>query len=172
MVVYTFVFYSFLGFLLEVVFARLTGQRKRDRKCLYLLPLCPVYGLGALAILALPGWVKAHGVWLVLLGGLTATAVEALVGLWDRQVLGVHFWDYTGLPGAWRGVICLPFFLAWGVLSWGLVRWVHPWAGAWLARLPLWAAPALALLVLGDGWHSALLLRRSGSTEVLKWYES
>ena len=44
-----FVIYSFLGFCIEVVFARLTDQKKRDRKCLYLLPLCPVYGLGAVA---------------------------------------------------------------------------------------------------------------------------
>ena len=43
-----FVLYSFLGFLVEVVFARITHNPKRDRKCLYFLPLCPVYGLGVL----------------------------------------------------------------------------------------------------------------------------
>ena len=45
-----FIWYSFLGFLLEVGYARWTGGR-RDRKCLLLLPLCPVYGLGACAVL-------------------------------------------------------------------------------------------------------------------------
>ena len=49
-----FVLYSFLGFLVEVVFARITHNPKRDRKCLYFLPLCPVYGLGVLLMLALP----------------------------------------------------------------------------------------------------------------------
>lgn len=170
MAVYYFVIYSFLGFLLEVVFAWVTGQPKRDRKCLYLLPLCPVYGLGALAVLSLPEGVR--GLWLVMLGGLVATAVEALVGLWDRHVLGVQFWDYTGLPGAWRGVVCLPFFLAWGVLSWALVTWLHPMVARWAALLPRWAVPAAALLVLGDLARSAVLLRRSGTTDVLKWYAS
>lgn len=170
MAVYYFVIYSFLGFLLEVVFARVTGQPKRDRKCLYLLPLCPVYGLGALAVLSLPEGVR--GLWLVMLGGLVATAVEALVGLWDRHVLGVQFWDYTGLPGAWHGVVCLPFFLAWGVLSWALVTWLHPIVARWTVLLPRWAAPAAALLVLGDLARSAVLLRRSGTTDVLKWYAS
>ena len=42
-----FYWYSFLGFLLEVAFARISGHPKRDRKCLLLLPLRPVYGLGA-----------------------------------------------------------------------------------------------------------------------------
>ena len=51
--VWYFVLYSFLGFLLEVGYARCTGGR-RDRKRTLLLPLCPVYGLGALAVLALP----------------------------------------------------------------------------------------------------------------------
>ena len=40
-----FLFYSFLGFLLEVGYAWWTGG-SLDRKCLLLLPLCPVYGLG------------------------------------------------------------------------------------------------------------------------------
>ena len=33
-----FYWYSFLGFLLEVAFARISGHPKRDRKCLLLLP--------------------------------------------------------------------------------------------------------------------------------------
>ena len=49
-----FIIYSFCGFLLEVAFARAIRHPKRDRKCLLLLPLCPVYGLGMLAVLALP----------------------------------------------------------------------------------------------------------------------
>ena len=37
-----FVLYSFVGFVLEVLFARATGNPKRDRKCHLFLPLCPV----------------------------------------------------------------------------------------------------------------------------------
>ena len=70
-----FLFYSFLGFLLEVGYAWWTGG-SLDRKCLLLLPLCPVYGLGACAVLLLPGAVLRSPVLLVVVGGLTATAVE------------------------------------------------------------------------------------------------
>lgn len=165
-----FVIYSFLGFLLEVVFARVTRQPKRDRKCFYLLPLCPVYGLGALAILALPGWVKADPFLLVLAGGAAATAVEYLVGLWDEKVLGVRFWNYEGVRGNVGGKVCLPFAAAWGVLSLGLVKLVHPWVALWVGAIPAWLTPAAAVLVAGDWAHSALLLRRAGTTDVLKWY--
>ena len=53
-----FFIYSFLGFLLEVVYVRIRGEAKRDRKCRLILPVCPVYGLGALAILLLPEVVR------------------------------------------------------------------------------------------------------------------
>lgn len=170
MAVWYFIVYSFLGFLLEVLFARVTGQEKRDRKCFYLLPLCPVYGFGALAILALPERVKENGILLALLGGCAAAAVEYLVGWWDQRVLGVRFWNYEGLPGAVGGKICLPFTAAWGILAVVLVRLVHPAVAGLSGAVPRWVIPAAAVLVAGDGVYSALLLRRTGTTDALKWY--
>ena len=70
-----FIIYSFAGFLLEVAFARAIRHPKRDRKCLLLLPLCPVYGLGACLILWLAPLVKSP-LWAALAGGLAATGAE------------------------------------------------------------------------------------------------
>ena len=54
-------------------FAAVSQSEEKRRRCLLLLPLCPVYGLGMLAALALPpmGWLGV-----TVLGGLAATAVE------------------------------------------------------------------------------------------------
>ena len=46
--------YSLLGFVGEVLYARLTHSAKPDRKCRLFLPLCPVYGIGATVIALLP----------------------------------------------------------------------------------------------------------------------
>ena len=46
--------YSFLGWILERAYAFLVQSGRQERRCLLLLPLCPVYGLGMLAVLALP----------------------------------------------------------------------------------------------------------------------
>ena len=67
------VFYSFLGFLLEVAYARAARLDKRDRKCFYFLPLCPVYGLGALLILALAPLLAGRPVLLALWSAAAAT---------------------------------------------------------------------------------------------------
>lgn len=164
-----FLSYSFFGFLLEVAFARLTGNPKRDRKCQYFLPLCPVYGLGALCILALPAAVR-NNLWLLFFaGGAAATAAEYVAALFYERVISVPFWDYSHLPANLGGRVCLLFSGFWGLLALGLVHGVHPWIAPVLAGVPapavlLWAAAALA-----DACYSARLLRAAGHTDCLRW---
>ena len=38
-----FLIYSFLGFLQEIILARLNHSSKPDSKCHLILPVCPVY---------------------------------------------------------------------------------------------------------------------------------
>lgn len=158
-----------MGFLLEVAFARVSGHPKRDRKCLILLPLCPVYGLGACLILLLAS-VADGPLWVALAGGLAATGAELVMGMFYRFVLGVDFWDYTGMPGSLNGLICPVFSACWTVLSLALVYAVHPPVAALAARIPAWLGPP-ALIVLGaDVLVSCAALRRTGTTDVLRWY--
>ena len=113
---WSFTLYSFLGFLLETAYSRAVGGRE-DRKTLWVLPLCPVYGLGACAILLLPESVRRQLPLLFLFGGLIATTVEYGMAVIYERGLGVSFWDYTGMPGNVQGRVCLPFSMAWGVLA-------------------------------------------------------
>lgn len=154
---------------MEVAFARATGGRP-DRKCLLVLPLCPVYGLGACGVLLLPGWVTARPVLLFLCGGLTATAAEYLMALFYEEGLGVSFWDYRGLPGSIQGRVCLPFSLAWGLLALPLVYWVHPALAPFLAAIPRPVGWLALTTAAADGLLSAWLLRRTGDRDCLKWY--
>lgn len=165
---WSFVVYSFAGFLLEVAYARLTGGRA-DRKGLLVLPLCPVYGAGACLILALTAPIRAHPPAVFALGALAATAAEYLAALWHEKALGVSFWDYEGLPGNIQGKVCLPFSLAWGALSLGLVYRVHPLLAPWLARIPGPVGWAALTTLLADGLFTAAALRATGDTASLRW---
>lgn len=166
---WNFTAYSFVGFLLEVAFAKATGGRP-NRKCLLVLPLCPVYGLGVCGILLLPNWVAARPLLLFLLGGVIATAAEYLVALYYETALGVSFWDYRGLPGNIQGRVCLPFSLAWGLLSLPLVYWLHPRLAALLELIPTPVSWLALLTVVTDSLLSAALLKRTGTTDSLSWY--
>lgn len=164
-----FIFYSFAGFLLEVAFARAIRHPKRDRKCLLLLPLCPVYGLGACLILRLAPLVKGP-LWVALAGGLAATGAELLMGAFYRFALGVEFWDYSGMPGSLDGLVCPVFSLCWTALSLVLVYAVHPLAAAFAALIPPWLGPPALILLAADALVSCAALRRTGTTEILRWY--
>lgn len=164
-----FIIYSFCGFLLEVAFARAIGHPKRDRKCFLLLPLCPVYGLGALLILWL-AQPRLGPLWVAVMGALAATAAELLMGLFYRFVIGVEFWDYAALPGNLAGLVCPQFAAAWAILALGLVYWVHPFIAGLAAAIPPQLGPPALILLGADALVSAVALRQTGTTEVLRWY--
>ena len=164
-----FMIYSFLGFLLEVVFARLVGAKKQDRKCFALLPLCPVYGCGALAILLVSQWTGGLG--LILWGGLAATGVEYLMGLFYEKAAGVAFWDYSHMRVHIRGRVCPLFSLFWGVLAALLVHRVHPAVAVLTVRIPPALAPSVMLVLAVDSMYTIALLRKTGDTDSLRWYQ-
>lgn len=165
-----FLLYSFWGFCLEVLFARAIRNPKRDRKCFYFLPLCPVYGLGALAILSLPAVISERPFLLFLAGGVAATGAEYVMGLFYEQVLGVQFWDYSHLPGNLGGKVCLLFSGIWGLLSLGLVYLVHPKMEQVASSIPQsWLIPAILFFVL-DASFTCLVLFRTRKTDSLRWY--
>ena len=152
-----FLGYSFLGWLLEKWFARRTGAANQNRKCLLGAPLCPVYGLGMTAVLALPEAWRA-GPWLVLSGAAVTTAVEYAVHWAYDALLGVRFWDYSGVRGNLHGRVCLPFTLAWGALTAAAVWLVQP-ALVWLAAgIPPAATLAALVLFAADAVCSARFL--------------
>ena len=167
---WSFIAYSFAGFLLETAFAWLTGGTA-GRKGLLVLPLCPGYGAGACLLLALTAPVRGEPPAVFLVGGLAATAAEYLAALYHEKALGVSFWDYSDLPGSLRGRVCLPFSLAWGTLSLGLVYWLHPLLAPWLARIPAPVGWLTLAALLTDGLFTAALLRTTGDTASLRWYE-
>ena len=82
----------------------------------------------------------------------------------------MSFWDYGDLPGSLHGRVCLPFSLAWGVLSLVMVYGIHPALSPLLIRIPRpvgWAAMA----ALGaDFFLSSALLRRCRDISCLRWY--
>lgn len=166
------ILYSFVGFLLEVAFARATGAHKQDRKCFLLLPLCPVYGLGAVAILLLPGSVQRNPILLFLGSALCASVVEYAMSLFYEKCWGVSFWNYSALRGNVRGRICLPFSLCWGVLGIALVYGVQPLLSPLVSLLPHFLLPPVVVLLLADFLASGALLRQTHSTDSLMWYRS
>jgi len=167
MIFWLFIFYSFGGYLLEKVFAAATAAPLQVRKCLLLLPLCPVYGLGMLAVLALPPALTDTTWKLGLFGALAVTVVEFAVHWLYEKLLGVHFWDYSPIKGDVAGRVCLPFSAIWGVLVVLAVQFVHPWAESLASAVPTWLTYTALLVLTADAVLSAQVLRRGGDVELM-----
>ena len=167
LVLWTFWIYSFFGYLLERGYAAATHAERQARKCFWLLPLCPVYGLGALAVLALPP-ALTDGFWsLALWGGLAATAVEYAVHLAYDRLLGVRFWDYSHVRGNLRGRVCLPFTLAWSLLAAAALPPVQAVLEPALAAIPPAVTYAALLVFTADAVISLRLLYLTGDPAAL-----
>lgn len=157
--------YSFLGWLVELAFAAAARSGDRRRRCLLFLPLCPVYGLGMLAVLALP---PASPLGLTVFGGLAATAVEYLYHWAGERFLNVRFWDYSRIPGNLRGRVCLPFTIAWGLLAGAAVRYAQPLAAALAAAVPPAATYAALMVFTADLVCSLYFLRVTGDLRAMR----
>ena len=160
--------YSFLGYLLEKAYAAATASPRQARKCFLLLPLCPVYGLGALAVLALPPGLTDSFWSLALWGALTATGVEYVVHLLYDRLLGVQFWDYSQVRWNIRGRVCLPFTLAWGLLTAAVLPLLQLLLVPVLSAVPPIITYLLLLVTTADAVVSAALLRQTGDPECLR----
>ena len=158
---FLWIFWSFslLGWVLERLFAAVTRSPRRRRRCLLLLPLCPVYGLGMAAVLALPPSLRS-GWPLYLWGGLTATSVEYIYHWWGETFLGVSFWDYTGVFGNFRGRVCLLLFPA--------VYLVTPPVLALADRVPVGVTWWLLLAFTADAVCSLRFLAVTHDLEALR----
>lgn len=162
------IFYSFLGYLVEKGFALVTRAPHRLRRCFVVLPLCPVYGIAMAAEIAL-GAERLPGAWeQLLLGGITATAVEYAVHWGYEKAFGVRFWDYSATKCDVNGRICLPFSVAWGALSVVAVRYVQPTLARLAAALGADALAAALFLITLDAIFTAKVLLTTHDIDALR----
>ncbi len=158
---WNFVLYSFFGYLLERLFAAAARAENQVRRCFWLLPLCPVYGLAVTAVLALPPSMQRYP-WLPVAGAVVTTAVEYAVHWLYQTWLGVQFWDYSSLRFQLKGRICLPFSIAWGILVSAAVVLIQPVMDDLIAAIPPEATLAAMLLLTADSLVTLRYLTQTG----------
>lgn len=163
-----FFVYSFFGCGLETLFALVNLGELVSRKTLLLFPLCPVYGLGALAIIWSTKKFADKGWKVFFVGMVAATTVELFMDIVYRDLLGVQIWDYSNQPFNLGGRICLPFSIAWGFLSLILVKYIHPKVHQMIENVPKKVNAPVAMITVFDIIISCTLLALYGDKAVLE----
>jgi len=109
-----FIFYSFLGWVVEVIY-HVVAQGIIVNRGFLNGPLCPIYGLGMLSVVTLLGPLSDSFILLCLGGLIFATAIELVGGFLLFKLFHMRWWDYSSEPFNLGGYICLRFSLAWGI---------------------------------------------------------
>lgn len=151
-ILWFFVIYSVLGWCVEVAYHAVTQGKVVNRGFLN-GPVCPVYGFGMLAILAVFNSIEAdmtttNGIPLFLGGMALTTSIELFAGWGLDMLFHARWWDYSDQPLNLHGYICLRFSLIWGLGTVFMYRIVHP----------VVAALSVSLLPENVGWVLLALL--------------
>ncbi|WP_301956116.1 putative ABC transporter permease [Eubacterium sp.] len=109
-----FLIYSFVGWILETIFA-ITKQRKIINRGLINGPFCTVYGFtGVLITVALK---DLSGVWLFLFSAIYASVIEWVAGKIIEKICHERWWNYENNKLNLGGYISLQTSVLWGALG-------------------------------------------------------
>jgi len=116
-----FVVYSVLGWIYESTYCTIVERRWENRGFLY-GPLCPIYGVGVIAMMAVWQIVLAEGMdpaaWQVFVVTALGSAVLEYVTSWAMEKLfNARWWDYSDMPLNINGRICLPATILFGLMG-------------------------------------------------------
>ena len=119
-----FTVYSFIGWLYETILTSVSWGRFADRGVLH-LPLCPIYGFCALALLLIFHRLKSVPL-IFILGTLLTTAAEYAASCILERFTAESLWDYSHWRFNFQGRIALGSSLVFGVLCVLLIKLLHP----------------------------------------------
>ena len=147
-----FVTYSVLGWIYETTLASIMRKRFVNRGFLN-GPYCPIYGGGALLVIALLSDLR-HPLLLFLAAVLLTGSLEYLTSWAMEKLFHARWWDYSEKKFNIKGRVYLKGVIVFGAFSLILIRFLHPPVAVLTAGIPVNARIATALvffsLILAD----------------------
>ena len=110
-----FIIYSIVGFIVETLYALVVYGTLESRQGFLYGPFCPIYGVGALAIILTLKNLQLDVHKLFIGGFLVGGVTEYLVSLIGEYVLNVNWWDYSDRFLNINGRVCFAGLLFFGV---------------------------------------------------------
>lgn len=119
------IIYSFIGWILETVYCSILSGKFEERGFLN-GPLVPIYGFGAMIILATLLPYAFNPVLVFLLGLILTSSLEYLTSYIMEKAFKMRWWDYSEMFMNINGRVCLLNSTMFGALSLILVEYIHP----------------------------------------------
>ena len=121
-----FIIYSVAGYIIETVYGIITKGVWESRQSFLYGSFCGIYGLGAvMMIICLHKFPRKFNA-LFIGGFIVGSIVEYVVSFIGEMLLGVKWWDYSGMPLNINGRICVYYSVFWGFLGIYLIASLNP----------------------------------------------
>ncbi len=147
-----FAIYSFIGWIIEVVYRSATQKRLINAGFLY-GSFIPIYGFGAAFVIILEYFLQPLNVIIkVLVYGVVLSLVEYVVGYLFETIFKLKLWDYSDSAFNLHGRICLLFSVFWTAIAFIFAAFVNPLVVRQVLALDytLVRGAAVAFLVYGS----------------------
>ena len=149
---WTFILFSFLGWVVEVIYSLIVDKQFVNRGFLF-GPVCPIYGFGVLLVYICLQPLIAYPVALFFCSALLVSVLELATGAILERLFNQKWWDYSNYPLNFKGYICLRFSALWGIGCLLFVYFVLPFTLQILKLLPfyissIFIAFALAIMII------------------------
>jgi len=121
-----FIIYSFVGYVIETLFALINYNVLESRKSFLYGPFCGIYGVGAVVLILALRYFNKNNYRLFFGGCLVGAIVEYIISFLGEVLFDARWWDYSDRFLNINGRICLLYSLFWGILSLMLIRIINP----------------------------------------------
>lgn len=121
-----FVIYSFIGYIIETLYAFVLYGVIESRQSFLYGPFCSIYGLGAVVMICTLQYFGKDIHTLFLGGFLSGSITEYVVSFVGEKLLNTKWWDYSDKFLNINGRICLIYSIFWGLLGLYLIKVVNP----------------------------------------------
>lgn len=121
----SFIFYSMIGWIIEVV-DQFYRQKKFINRGFLLGPYCPVHGIGALLMLILLSKFSNNTLVLFINSVLLCTIFEYITSFVLEKIFRARWWDYSDYKFNLNGRVCLQNSLFFGLAGVIIVKFSQP----------------------------------------------
>lgn len=130
-----FIFYSFAGWLIEVLISFIQ-KRKIINRGFLVGPICPIYGTGSLLLSLVVNSTESPLV--IFCVAVVASAIlEYVVSYLMEKIFRVRWWDYADQPFNLNGRICVSAALSFGVIGVLMLKVITPALLGMIGSLPV-----------------------------------
>jgi uncharacterized membrane protein len=149
-----FAIYSFLGWVMETLFASIKHRKFINRGFLR-GPFTPIYGFGGIIIVSYFNWspfsLEDKSLLLMInliVSILLVTILEFVTGFILEKIFHEKWWDYSYNFLNIKGYICIKYSMLWGMLAFALIQIVHPIIINFTRTIPVQFKEYVAIIIV------------------------